>query len=299
MNATKNTSVLILTAISATLIAAQGCSNGNGSPLKSLENDTFMVKVGSATYQTIENNIILPGSVKAWQEAIIYPRAAGKLKENILSEGDVVKKDQNIAFVERDEVGVVHKPMVVPSTIDGEIGRIYQDVGANVTTQTPIALVVDQQKVRVQINVPERYVGLLYKGQTAQIQIAAYPNKKFRGTIYKISPVVDPDTRATLAEILVDNKNGQLKTGMFGEVALALNKKTDAIVIPSDAMITENGNYFVFKPGKDGRAVMIPIKTGITTENYVEITSGAKAGEEIITFGLYGLKNGSKIKITD
>lgn len=280
------------------LLLCAGCGKSNGGALANIENNLFTVKTGVVERRTLENNLMLPGNAKAWQEAVIFPRADGKLRQNLLSEGDVVKRDQVIALVERDEVGVIHKPMVVQSTIDGVIGRIYQDVGTNVGPQTPIASVVDQSQIRMNISIPERYLGMIHKGQPASIETAAYPGKVFRGRIYKLSPVVDETNFSTPAEILIDNTAGLLKTGMFGQVSLTLKRQENALAVPSEAIVTEEGKKYVFLADtKDGRAIKAPVAVGIETKDYTEIVKGAKSGDKIIVFGLYGLQNGSRIKI--
>lgn len=296
MNVSK-TNLMITFLAGAALLGASGCGNGNGSALKTVETDIFTVKTGVVGRRTMENTLILPGNAKAWQEATIYPRAAGKLRQNLLVEGDHVKKDETIALVERDEVGVVHKPMVVPATIDGVIGQIFQDPGANVGVQTPIATVVDQTKIRMSVNIPERYTGMVYKGQPASITTAAYPGKTFKGKIYKLSPVVDQTNLSTMAEILIDNSSGQLKTGMFGHVSLSLKRHEDTLAVPLDAILNEDGKKFVFLADKDNHAVKVEVTPGIETNEFVEVTKGIKAGDKIIVFGLYGLQNGSRIKI--
>ncbi|MDD4003768.1 MAG: efflux RND transporter periplasmic adaptor subunit [Elusimicrobiaceae bacterium] len=295
MKAIKTNILALLAGVS--VLACAGCGNGNGSSLNDLETSVFTVKTGVAERRTLENSIILPGNAKAWQEAVIFPRAAGKLRQNLLSEGDSVKKDQTIALIERDEVGVVHKPMVVPATIDGVIGMIYQDVGTNVSMQTPIASVVNQTKIRMSVNIPERYLGMVFKGQPASIETAAYPGRVFRGRIYKLSPVVDEASLSTVAEILIDNGAGLLKTGMFGHVSLILKRHDDAVAVPLDALVTEEGQKYVFLADKDNRAVKIAVTAGIETRDYIEIVKGIRPGDRIIVFGLYGLQNGSRIKI--
>jgi RND family efflux transporter MFP subunit len=236
------------------------------------------------------------GSVKAMDEAVLYPRVAGKLLRNLLTEGDAVKKDQPVALVERDEPGVVYEPAPVPSTLNGVIGRMYQDSGANVTPQTPIALVVSQGQVRVVVDVPERYIGKVYLGQPAYIKVDAFPDTLFRGKVYRVSPVVDTKTRSAVIELLADNSSGKLKSGMFSEVRLVTGAREGAVAVPASALLSENGRTYVFVP-VNGTAVRRYVKTGVANDDFVQAASGLKAGEDLITFGLYGLKDGSKIKV--
>jgi len=291
-----NIKILILLAMAA---AAAGCKNKELEAFNNLEKDRFLVTVEKAQFRNIEDYLILVGSVKALDEAVLYPRVSGKLLKNLVTEGERVKKDQSVAFIERDEVGAVYEPAPVPSTLNGVIGRMYQDTGANVTPQTPIALVVNQDLVRVVADVPERYVGKVFINQIAYIKVDAFPGKLFRGKVYRVSPVVDTKSRSSAIEILADNLNGPLKSGMFAELRLVVGAKSGAVSVPAGAVLTDEKDApYVFVPMNDA-ASKRDVKTGIRNEDFVEITSGLKNGEALVTFGLYGLKDGSKIKIQE
>jgi len=279
-------------------IFTAGCRNKDLETFHNLEKDRFLVKTEQTRIKNIEDYLILVGSVKAMDEATLYPRVSGKLLRNLLTEGDPVKKDQPVALIERDEPGVVYEPAPVPSTLNGVIGRVYQDSGANVTPATPIALVVSQGTVRVVVDVPERYMGRVFLGQEAYIKVDAFPDTLFRGKVYRVSPVVDTRTRSAAVELLAGNADGRLKSGMFSEIRLVVGAKAGAVAAPSAAVLNENGKPYVFIP-VNGVAVRREVKTGIGNDDFIQIVSGLKAGDELITFGLYGLKDGSKIKVQE
>lgn len=290
-----NIFILVL-AVAAASVA--GCKNKDLETFNNLEKDRFLVKIGKAQVKDIENYITLVGSAKAMNEAVLYPRVAGKLLRNLLTEGDPVKKDQAVALIEHDEPGVVYEPAPVRSTLDGTIGRIYQDSGVDVTPQTPIALVVSQGRVRVVVDMPERYTAKIFMGQRALIKIDAFPDTSFEGKVYRISPVVDKKSRSAVMEILVDNSSGRLKSGMFSEVRLIVGAKAGALAVPSAAILGESEKNYVFLP-INGLAVRRDVKTGISNEDFTQISDGLRTDEEVVTFGLYGLKDGSKIKIQE
>ncbi|MFA6003636.1 MAG: hypothetical protein WC881_06170, partial [Elusimicrobiota bacterium] len=138
-------------ALIALALAPAACSKKKD---KESRLDTFPVKVAVVQAQDLEETIVLVGSVKARDEAILFSRVPGKLKENLLKEGDPVRRGQAVSLVERDEVGVRFEPAPVPSTLDGTVARVYLDRGENVTIQTPVALVVDQREVIIWAEVP-------------------------------------------------------------------------------------------------------------------------------------------------
>lgn len=296
-NTNPNIKFFIIVLAAAAALAA-GCKNKELEAFNNLEKDRFLVKTEKARVKNIEDYLILVGSVKAMDEAVLYPRVSGKLLKNLLTEGDAVTKDQAVALIERDEPGVVYEAAPVPSTLTGVIGRVYQDSGASVTPATPIALVVSQGSVRVVVDVPERYVGKVFMGQRAHIKVDAFPDTLFRGKVYRVSPVVDARTRSAAIELLADNSGGRLKSGMFSEIRLVVGARENAVAVPAAAVINDNGKPCVFVP-LNGIASRREVATGIANGDFIEITSGLKAGEELITFGLYGLKDGSKIKVQE
>ena len=279
--------------LALTLCACGGHQEEN--KLRSIEPDRFAVRTETVQPRDISQDLLLTGSVKAWEEAVIFPRVDGKLLKNILKEGDAVKRNENIALIERDEVGAVYQPVVVPSTLTGIIGRIFLDPGANVTKTTPIALVVNQETVRILIEIPERYIGKIHTGQKAAFTIDAYNGRQFEGEIYKMSPVVDTQTRSVSAELKAENKDGTIKSGMFARVQLVLDESKNAPSVSLSAVQEEDQKFYLFKIEGD-TVIKTEFEPGLRSPLYQEIVSGAANGDEVAKI-IFGLKDGSKIKI--
>lgn len=268
-------------------------------PLDGVAKDVFLVKQETVQKRTLKHELLMSGSIKALEEATLFPRVNGKLLKNVLREGDAVKKNQTVSLIERDEVGAVYEPVVVPSTITGVVGRVYLDPGANVTVSTPVALVVNQEKVRVAVDIPERYIGEIYKGQPATLRVDALPGKEFEAKLTIISPVVDSTSRAVAVEFYANNTKGLLKSGMFAKVDITLSEKTNAVSVSKQSVYTdeETNETYVFVPSADGKtAVRRNVKTGFINSNHLEVREGLSAGEQVLTF-TYGLKDGSKIEL--
>lgn len=275
-----------------------GCKSKDVDVLSKIDENIFYVKTQKVVIKDLSNEIVLSGMIKAMDEAIIYPRTTGKLVRNVLKEGDSVKKDEVIAYIKRDEVGVVYEPAPVPSTLDGIIGRIYQDVGADVNPQTPIALVVNQENVRVQIDVPEKYISNLKYGKTVKVKVDAY-NKVFVGKIEKISPVVDKLSKTVLVEAVIDNQGGELKSGMFCQASIVVDEVKGAKAIPVASVIYKDNNPYVYILDETKtKAVEKKAILGIKTEDFVEIKNLNK-DDDVIYVGLYGIKDGANIRLVE
>lgn len=267
--------------------------------LGSVPMDVFVVHTETVQNRDLKHQLLMSGSIKAQEEAILFPRVEGKLLRNVLREGDGVKKGQTVSLIERDEVGAVYEPVVVPSTITGVVGRVYLDPGENVTKTTPVALVVNQKTVRIAADIPERYIGEIYKDQGALLRVDALPGKAFEARLNIISPVVDALSRSVAVEFVADNDKDLLKSGMFAKLDITLSEKKDVPSVAKNSVRTdeETGARYVFLPSEDGKAARRQdVTVGFENNNYVEITQGLAGGEEILGFA-YGLKDGSKIEI--
>lgn len=265
--------------------------------LNQVNTDVFTVSIERPQNRDLKHQLLTSGSLKALEEAVIYPRVNGKLLKNILREGDKVKKGQTISLIERDEVGAKYEPVVVPSTINGVVGRIYLDPGANVITSTPIALVVNQDTIRIAVDIPERYIGEISKGQTAWLTVEALPDQKFEAVLDLISPVVDSLSRSVAVEFKANNKDGKLMSGMFAKLDISLAEQKQALSL-SKKNILENadGSYYVLVPSQDGKtAEKKNIQVGFKNNDHWQV-SGISENQPVLNF-VFGLKEGSPIEV--
>lgn len=265
--------------------------------LNQVNTDVFTVSIERPQNRDLKHQLLTSGSLKALEEAVIYPRVNGKLLKNILREGDKVKKGQTISLIERDEVGAKYEPVVVPSTINGVVGRIYLDPGANVITSTPIALVVNQDTIRIAVDIPERYIGEISKGQTAWLTVEALPDQKFEAVLDLISPVVDSLSRSVAVEFKANNKDGKLMSGMFAKLDISLAEQKNALSL-SKKNILENadGSYYVLVPSQDGKtAEKKNIQVGFKNNDHWQV-SGIAENQPVLNF-VFGLKEGSPIEV--
>lgn len=275
----------------AMLLGLSGCRHKTEAPVL----EAFPVRIEPAANRTLEERISVTGSLKAKDEATLFSRVPGKLKENVLKEGDRVQKGQTVALVERDEVGVVFEPAPVPSTLTGVVGRIFLDRGANVGLDTPVALVVDDGEVLAKADVPERYAGRAAVGQRVDIKVESFPRRTFNGQVSRVSPVVDPVTRSTSIEVKVLNPEGLLKSGMFAELNVAISMKPSVLSVPASA-VTDGSGYHVFIV-KDGKAQKRNVTLGLKTDDHIEIKSGLSKGDAVVVSGLFAIKDGSPVDV--
>jgi len=258
---------------------------------KTEDKTAIPVKVKEVKLQDISQTLEYVGNIKAKDEAIIYPKVSGKVIEKVKEDGATVDKGEPIVYLDRDEVGLKFEKAPVESTLNGIIGRVYVDIGSQVDPQTAIALVVSMDKMKIDLDIPEKYLSKISIGQTASIVIDAYRDKKFSGTVTKISPVVDLSTRTAPVEITVDNPEHMLKSGMFAKVKLIIQSREKTAVILKEAIIGKDPETYVFTVS-DNKAHLRKITLGFRQGSLYEVREGLSEGNLVVIMGQQRLKDG-------
>ncbi|MFA5156576.1 MAG: efflux RND transporter periplasmic adaptor subunit [Candidatus Omnitrophota bacterium] len=291
MNVKTKTALYIFLLLS--LCVSAGCTKAKSA---AVEKEVIPVKGIRVEFRDLDEAIDYVGNIKAQDEAMVYPKVSGKIIEKVREDGSFVVKGEVIAYIDRDEVGFKFEKAPVESPLSGVIGRVAMDIGSQVTPQTAIALVVDMSKVKIDLDIPEKYLSRISLGQDATISVDAYPQEKFSGKVSKISPVVDLSTRTAPIEITVDNPKQQLKSGMFARVSLILEHRKDVPVILKEAIMGKEPSLYVYTI-EDNRAMLKKIKLGIRQGPYFEVKEGLKEGDTVVTMGQQKLYENAAVAV--
>lgn len=184
----------------------------------------------------------------------------------------------------------IHAPM------DGFVGRRHVHPGALVNVNTPIIGLVDLKTVRMVINMVDKDLVRVRRGEEADIAVDAFPNRRFNGKVWRISPVLDPSTRTGEVEIYVDNSGLDLRAEMFARVTLRVGGERAGILVPREAVVYrgEQSGVFVLE---GNRAMFRPVRLGVTQQNVIEVTSGINEGTEVVSMGASLLKDGDEVRL--
>jgi RND family efflux transporter MFP subunit len=167
----------------------------------------------------------------------------------------------------------------------------------------PIASLVDIGRVKVIIPVVEKDYPRISVGQEAAVVFDAYPGRKFRGKVLRLTPVLSAETRTGEVEIEVDNSGGQLKPGMFARVEIAVNQRREVLLIPEGALVKTASGHGVFRVSagrsKNQKAELRPVEVGASRGGQVEIRGDLKVGDRVVTLGGSLLTDGQSVRISD
>jgi RND family efflux transporter MFP subunit len=146
--------------------------------------------------------------------------------------------------------------------------------------------------------VPERDIHKLAPGQSAAMALDAWPARAFKGAILRINPVVDPQTGTVKVTVAMVQGQKELKPGMFGRVEIRYDRREQALLVPKDAVLTEDAAQSVFVIA-DSKARRRPIRTGYDDGDHYEVLEGLKAGDQVVTTGQANLKDDAKVEVVN
>ena len=179
----------------------------------------------------------------------------------------------------------------------GVVGARNVSPGQVITREQTLTWLVDLDPVKVTFNVPERFLQVAKKEQRVAIKVAAYPDRIFDGEVYFVAPFVDTQTRNIEVKALVPNPDRLLIPGMFANLELTLTIREQALVIPEMAVFRtmEDDLAMVYVIGSEGVAEMRTVKIGERLPGKVEVLTGLKPGELVITEGTQKIGPGAPV----
>jgi membrane fusion protein (multidrug efflux system) len=154
-----------------------------------------------------------------------------------------------------------------------------------ITRNTVLTWLVDLDPVKVEMNIPERFLSQVTTGQQVEFGVAAYPGQRFSGEVYFIAPRLDLVTRTALMKVRIPNPDGKLKAGMVASLDLKLQVREAAILVPEVSLISNGDQYFLFVVGPDQKAVFRSVTVGQRLPRWVEIARGIEEGELVVVEG--------------
>ncbi|MDN3708163.1 efflux RND transporter periplasmic adaptor subunit [Myroides ceti] len=184
----------------------------------------------------------------------------------------------------------------VRSSISGIINSRQVEPGAYVSPGTPLFELVNVSTLKLKVNVDENNVAGLKVGQKIKVKASVYPDKEFNGKVTFIAPKADGSLNFPVEIEIQNNSNNELKAGMYGTAIFTSNTNTPILVVPRSAFVGSVSTNEVFVV-KNNVAYLTKVTTGRNFGDFVEILSGIKDGDEVVTSGQINLLNETPVSI--
>jgi membrane fusion protein (multidrug efflux system) len=184
----------------------------------------------------------------------------------------------------------------IKSSISGIVNQLPAKKGLYLAVGDPVATVLDIDKVKVTVGIPETDVDAVRKIDRFEIRIEALGNKKLTGTKYFLAVAPESMAQVYRLELQVENKLGEILPGMFARVEIIKQEFPDALAIPLYSVISRNDKHFVYLE-ENNVAKLQEVKLGILDGWHIQITEGLNPGGNVIVVGQRSVDEGQKVNV--
>lgn len=191
---------------------------------------------------------------------------------------------------------------VIRAPSSGVIEAHAVERGEQVTPGQPVIRVVDAQRVRVAVGVPERYAGDIEVGTRVRLDIKAYRGQGREGRVTFAGSAINPTNRTFPVEIEVDNTDGKLKPEMIANVFVSRERLDEVLVVPRAAVLRDEGGTGVFVViHQDGASLAsrLPVTLGPAYAGSTIVEDGLEPGAEVIVLGQTTVTEGDPIEVVE
>jgi cobalt-zinc-cadmium efflux system membrane fusion protein len=179
---------------------------------------------------------------------------------------------------------------VIRSPLSGVVTKFEVCKGEVVSRDKELLSIVDTSTVWALADVYEKDIRYVGRGGQCDVALSAYPGEVFKGTIAHLSDSLDPASRTAKLRCVLPNTDGRLKLEMFATVSLPTKESRTGIIVPATALQEINGQPVVFIQTEPAKFQKRVIELGERTKEVIEIRSGVKAGEKVVTNGSFYVK---------
>jgi len=241
----------------------------------------LLATIYSPELYAAQQELITALSLKSTQPEI-YKAVRTKLKLWKLSE---------IQIKQIETLGKVQQFFPIYATVSGTVSEKLVAQGEVVKKGQPLFKIINLNTVWANFDVYENQINRFKKGQEIAVTTNAYPSKIYKGTVDFIGPILNSNTRTVTLRVVLSNKKGMFKPGMFveGEIKTINSKTTEVIAIPSSAVLWTGKRSVVYLKATINESVfeIREITLGNKNGSTYEVLSGLNTGDEIVTNGTF------------
>ena len=184
----------------------------------------------------------------------------------------------------------------IRAPIKGVISDRLIKVGNMINIDQEVFEITDFDPILAVLKVPEHEMSKIEKCQQALLQVDAIQNETFEGKVLRVSPTVNPETGTFEVTVSIRDESKQLRPGMFGRVRIVYDTHNDALMIPKNAVIQEDGMNSVYVI-KNSMAYRRNVKTGYSNGNNIEVLEGLAPSDTVVTIGQSNLQDSALVEI--
>ncbi|MEQ1439949.1 efflux RND transporter periplasmic adaptor subunit [Fontimonas sp. SYSU GA230001] len=226
-----------------------------------------------------------------------FDRAGELYGRQLLSQSDrdqaAASRDQAAATLALAQARLDKTRIVAPFA--GIAGIRLVSPGDYVAAGQDLVNLESMQSLKVDFRVDESALPRIAAGQKIEVEVDAYPRRRFEGEVYAIDPRIADATRSLALRARLPNPGGELRPGQFARIRLAVAQRQDAVVVPEQAIFPRGDRLFVYVV-ESGSARLREVRVGQRSPGQAEIVEGLAVGETLVVTGLQRLGDGTPVK---
>lgn len=182
----------------------------------------------------------------------------------------------------------------IRATISGFVSARAIKLGQSIAVNDATFRITDTNQLVAYLQIPQTDLAKFSAGNTAILEVDSMPGRKYAAKIVRISPTIDTRNGTFRATAIIDNAADELAPGMFARFTIAYAKHSDALLIPTQAIVSEDQRSSVYVVS-NGEVTLRQIETGIESDGRTEVLSGLADNEQFVVVGQSTLRDGSKV----
>ncbi|RMF54841.1 MAG: efflux RND transporter periplasmic adaptor subunit [Calditrichaeota bacterium] len=186
---------------------------------------------------------------------------------------------------------------ILKAPFDGVVSHKFVEVGDLANPGQTLMVIENTRQVKIRAKIPETEIGSLTTGTPVNVQIHPFTSDVFSGTLERIIPAGDPQSRQFDVEVMVQNPEGKLKSGMFARITVS-GKGQNGLFVPRSALIRRGQLEGLFIVSRENKAHLRWVRSGREYGNQVEILSGLNPGELVVVTNVSQLRDGQLVEVS-
>jgi membrane fusion protein (multidrug efflux system) len=235
---------------------------------------------------------------------VLRERSLRSQNMNSESELQTAESTYKQAKANTDAVRVTIEKKTIRAPFAGRLGIRLVNLGQYLEAGKPIVSLQSLAPIYADFSLPQQELSQLKTGMRVEVTTDAYPDRQFEGTLTAINPDLDQQTRSVGLQATFKNEDQLLRPGMFARIEVLLPQETPVLVIPATSVLSApyGDSVYVIEPKTGTNAPSSGlvvrqqfIRTGRARGDFVSVESGLKAGERIVSAGIFKLRNGMAV----
>ena len=228
----------------------------------------------------------------------LYQRRYKLFERNIINQEELDKSqtERTLARANFRQMQIEYERGFLKAPLTGMVNHLFVDEGEFVDKGKPFVDLVNVDKIKINVNVPELDVRYLKSGQKTMVRVDAFPDRELMGLIDFVAYKADPATKTFHVKVIVDNSSHDIRPGMIARVVFLRRIIPDALTAPIFSIVDKGGERILFVE-KDGVVQARTISIGAIEGDKVQITKGLQPGDNLIVVGQKEVEEGMKVRV--